>query len=64
MRIEEKNRLRILTPDDGFLLKRNGDDNNFSEIVYLGKNDSPQNYEEVSQEEKTGNRRKTERPME
>ena len=50
MKLEERNGLRILTPDTAHLLQRKGDDNNFSEIVYLGKNDSVDNYSEISEE--------------
>lgn len=51
MKLEEKNGLRILTPEKGYLLQRNGDDNNFSEIVYLGKNDTEDSYSEIPQAE-------------
>lgn len=51
MKLEEKNGLRILTPENGYLLRRNEDDTNFSEIVYLGKNDTEDSYTEIPQAE-------------
>lgn len=51
MKLEEKNGLRILTPKEGYKLQRKGEDNNFSEIVYLGKNDSEENYKEITEAE-------------
>lgn len=52
MKLEERNGLRILTPEKGYFLQRNGDEKNFSEIVYLGKNDTADNYQEFSEEDK------------
>lgn len=51
MKLTEENGLRILRPSIGCLLHRKGDDNSFSEIVYLGKNDSQENYTELSEAE-------------
>ena len=51
MTLSEENGLRVLRPSIGYMLYRKGDESNFSEIVYLGKNDSQENYEEISEVE-------------
>ena len=51
MNLKESNGLRELKPEPGFLLRRKGDSDNFSEVVYLGVNDSADNYEELPAEE-------------
>lgn len=52
MILTEEKGLRILRPSIGYLLHRKDDGNdNYSEIVYLGKNDSQENYEEISEKE-------------
>lgn len=52
MKLKTKNvELRILTASDGMVLT---DGNNFSSVggeVYLGKNDSPNNWHEITEEE-------------
>ena len=49
MIIEEKYGLRILRADEGKKIT-NKDRTFFSDFIYLGKNDSPDNYEEVGRE--------------
>ena len=51
MKLEEKNNLRILTADEGKTLSRKGDDNNFADTFYMGVNDSPENFTEITKEE-------------
>ena len=53
MKLTEQNGLRILTPDNGQWLYK--DDNGtriFSDLVYLAKNDSPDNWRECTTAEK------------
>lgn len=49
MKIETKGSVKILIADDGKKIT-NGDRTFFSDFIYLGKNDSPDNYEEVGRE--------------
>ena len=49
MKIINKNNLVKLLADDGKKIT-NGDRAFFSDFIYLGKNDSPDNYEEVGRE--------------
>ena len=49
MIIEEKHGLRILRADESKKIT-NKDRSFFSDFIYLGKNDSPDNYEEVGRE--------------
>ena len=51
MKLEERNGLRVLTADEGKLLSRTGDNGTLASIVYLGINDSPDNYSEIDIEE-------------
>lgn len=51
MKLTEQNGLRILTPDEGNMLYRKGDDNNFSKCFYLGIKDSPENFVEITEAE-------------
>lgn len=51
MKLTQKNGLRILEADEGMTLRKKGDDNApFSLLIYLGKGDTPENYEEVTLE--------------
>ena len=51
MKLTEQNGLRILTPDEGNVLYRKGDENNFSKCFYLGVKDSPENFVEITEVE-------------
>ena len=50
MKIEEKNGLRILYPNYGYLLKNKENGSIYTGKIYLGINASPDNYEEVRDE--------------
>ena len=50
MKIEEKNGLRILYPNYGYLLKNKETGSIYTGKIYLGINASPDNYEEVRDE--------------
>ena len=50
MRVEEKNGLRILYPNYGYLLKNKENGSIYTGKIYLGINASPDNYEEVRDE--------------
>lgn len=51
MKLTQKNGLRILEADEGMTLRKKGDDNApLSPLIYLGKGDTPENYEEVTLE--------------
>ena len=49
MKIINKNKFVKLLADDGYKIT-NADRTFFSDFIYLGKNDSPDNYEEVGRE--------------
>lgn len=52
MILEERNGLRILKSEDGFKLYNKNDVNPaYSEIIYLGKKDSQDNYKEIAIED-------------
>ena len=50
MKLEEKNGLRILYPNYGYLLKNKENGSIYTGKIYLGINASPDNYEEVRDE--------------
>ena len=50
VRLEEKNGLRILHPNYGYLLKNKENGSIYTGKIYLGINASPDNYEEVRDE--------------
>lgn len=50
MKLEQTNGLRILKADEGCVLRRKSDADNFSKVFYLGINDNEDNFEEVTQE--------------
>ena len=49
MKVEYRGSIKVLIADDGKKIT-NGDKSFFSDFIYLGKNDSPDNYEEVGRE--------------
>ena len=49
MKVETMGSIKVLIADDGKKIT-NGDKSFFSDFIYLGKNDSPDNYEEVGRE--------------
>lgn len=51
MTLTEENGLRVLRPDPGHVIYRQGDENNFATLYYLGVNDSPDNFTEITEEE-------------
>ena len=52
MKVIEQGGLRILVAEAGARLRTKGDETtHFPERIYLGKNDNPDNYEEVSEAE-------------
>lgn len=52
MKLTENGGLRILQADAGYLLRHKEDESaTFTELLYLGKNDSETNYEEFPEAE-------------
>ena len=49
MKVEYKGSIKVLLADEGKKIT-NKDRSFFSDYIYLGKNDSPENYEEVGRE--------------
>ena len=49
MNVEYRGSIKVLIADEGKKIT-NGDKSFFSDFIYLGKNDSPDNYEEVGRE--------------
>ena len=49
MKVESRRFVKVLIADDGKKIT-NKDRSFFSDFIYLGKNDSPDNYEEVGRE--------------
>ena len=49
MKVEYKGSIKVLLADEGKKIT-NKDRSFFSDFIYLGKNDSPENYEEVGRE--------------
>ena len=49
MKVEYRGTIKVLIADEGKKIT-NGDKSFFSDFIYLGKNDSPDNYEEVGRE--------------
>ena len=49
MKVEYRGTIKVLIADEGKKIT-NGNKTFFSDFIYLGKNDSPDNYEEVGRE--------------
>ena len=49
MKVEYRDTIKVLIADEGKKIT-NGNKSFFSDFIYLGKNDSPDNYEEVGRE--------------
>ena len=49
MKVEYRDTIKVLIADEGKKIT-NGNKTFFSDFIYLGKNDSPDNYEEVGRE--------------
>ena len=49
MKVEYRGTIKVLIADEGKKIT-NGNKTFFSDFIYLGKNDSPNNYEEVGRE--------------